>query len=249
MAGHDLSSDGNGNGTLKFTQDWFSHNIPTWTKLLSSLRGKRSVHALEIGVFEGRSTCWLLETVLTGDGATVDCIDTFAGAMEHDKLDLSSLQACFESNVAAWRDRVNVHVGMSAAILPTLSGPYDLLYIDGSHTARDVLVDIVLAWRLAADDAILIFDDYAWPMYPDQPWFQPKLAVDSFLACFAGWYEVLHVGYQVAIRKSAQFSSPANAAKKTLATSASGREVCAFSSFGGQEITYKIEIPQKREFR
>jgi predicted O-methyltransferase YrrM len=234
---------------MEFTQDWFSHNIPTWTKLLSQLRGKSLVRALEIGVFEGRSTCWLLENVLTGDGATVDCIDTFAGAMEHCELDLSSLQTRFESNVTAWRSRVNVHVGMSAEILPTLIGPYDLLYIDGSHTARDVLVDTVLAWRLAADNAILIFDDYAWPKYPDQPWFRPQLAVDSFLACFAGWYEVLDVGYQMAIRKRAQFSPPAQMARPPAKTPALRADAWAFNSSSAEQTTYKIEIPQKRGFR
>jgi hypothetical protein len=193
---------------MAFTQDWFSNNIPSWSRLLAELRGRDKVRALEIGVFEGRSTRWLLENILTGQDASVDCIDTFEGSMEHATMDLSSLRDRFEANVSPWRERVGIHVGKSADILPTLSGPYDFIYIDGSHTARDVLTDAVLTWRLAADNAILIFDDYAWPSYRDRPWLHPKLAVDSFVACHAGWCEILERGYQMAIRKLPVYSPP-----------------------------------------
>ncbi len=193
---------------MEFTQDWFSHNIQSWIRCLSEFRDKPGIRALEIGVFEGQSTCWLLENILTGVNSSVDCIDTFAGGMEHVGLDMSTIQSRFESNTAPWRERVDLHVGHSAQLLPTLSGHYDIIYIDGSHTACDVLTDAVLAWRLAGDDAVIIFDDYNWPKYLDQPWLRPQMAIDAFLQCFTGWYKVLEVGYQVAIRKLATYSPP-----------------------------------------
>jgi predicted O-methyltransferase YrrM len=216
---------------MAFTQDWFSQNIPIWSRLLAGLRGRENVRVLEIGVFEGRSTCWLLENILTGPGATVDCIDTFEGSMEHAEMDLSSLRDRFEANISPWRERVGIHVGKSADILPGLSGPYDFLYIDGSHTAPDVLADAVLAWRLAAADAILIFDDYAWPRYRDQPWLHPKLAVDSFLACHAGWHEILEKGYQLAIRKLPEYSPP-------RAPRTTGQQGAPLSSLWGGSFGY-----------
>lgn len=196
---------------VKFSEDWFSQNVPTWTHLLAEFRGRSGVRTLEIGVFEGRSTCWLLENILTGEGSTIDCIDTFAGGMEHvyRGLDMAAVRTRFEANTAPWRERVTLHVGKSAELLPKLSGPYDFIYVDGSHVAADVLVDIVLAWRLARDNGIMIFDDYAWPRYLDQPWLRPQMAIDAFLQCFAGWYEVLQAGRQVAIRKLPAYQSPA----------------------------------------
>ncbi|HEX5865989.1 MAG TPA: class I SAM-dependent methyltransferase [Casimicrobiaceae bacterium] len=196
---------------MKFSEDWFSQNVPTWTDLLAEFRGRSGVRTLEIGVFEGRSTCWLLENILTGEGSTIDCIDTFAGGMEHvyRGLDMAAVRTRFEANTAPWRERVTLHVGKSAELLPTLSGPYDFIYVDGSHVAADVLVDIVLAWRLARDNGIMIFDDYAWPRYLDQPWLRPQMAIDAFLQCFAGWYEVLQAGRQVAIRRLPVYRSPA----------------------------------------
>ena len=48
-----------------FTQDWFSHNIPGLESIVKLLPSNKDI--LEIGSFEGRSTCWLLENVLADD--------------------------------------------------------------------------------------------------------------------------------------------------------------------------------------
>lgn len=52
----------------KFTEDWFSGNIPLWTEVLAPFKGKPDIHYLEIGVWEGRSAIWVLENILTPYG-------------------------------------------------------------------------------------------------------------------------------------------------------------------------------------
>jgi len=37
---------------------------------------------------------------------------------------------------------------------------YDIVYIDGSHVANDVLQDAVLVWQLVKVGGFMIFDDY-----------------------------------------------------------------------------------------
>ncbi|WP_162666955.1 class I SAM-dependent methyltransferase [Gemmata massiliana] len=61
-----------------FTEDWFAYNVPVWARVLAPLVGK-PVRALEIGVFEGRSTVWLLENVLTHPDVSLTWTDTFGG--------------------------------------------------------------------------------------------------------------------------------------------------------------------------
>lgn len=192
-----------------FREDWFSENIPIWTRLLAEHRGKPSLRYLEIGVFEGRSTCWLLENILTCPDARIECIDNFEGGMNSAPagLDMTAVRQRFESNAAPWQDKLTLHVGTSAEILPTLTNKFDFVYIDGSHQAKDVLTDSVYSWYLLKPNGIIIFDDYEWDIY-HEAWRNPKLAIQSFLRSFTGWYQVLHVGYQVAIRKLAVYAPP-----------------------------------------
>ena len=190
---------------MEFTQDWFTPNIPNWTTLLAELRGRPGARALEVGSFEGRSACWLLENILTGPGARLDCVDTFTGAVEQRLgIETRGIRARFDANIAPWRERVTVHVGLSADVLRVLSGAYDFIYIDGSHLAPDVLADAVLAWRLLKPGGIMIFDDFLWNLLP-RPEQQPGTAIRSFLHCHAGWFDVLRVDGQVAIRKRAAY--------------------------------------------
>lgn len=48
-----------------FSQDWTSVNTDKWYSLLQKYKDKDNVNFMEIGCFQGRSTVWLLENILT----------------------------------------------------------------------------------------------------------------------------------------------------------------------------------------
>ncbi len=73
---------------------------------------------------------------------------------------------------------------------------YDLIYVDGSHEAEDVLVDAVMAWRLLKVAGMVIFDDYGLGG-------GVKDAVDVFLNFFAHKLNLIHISFQVFIEKTA----------------------------------------------
>jgi predicted O-methyltransferase YrrM len=188
-----------------FTEDW-SGERQYWKELLHPFAGWPGIRALEIGCYEGQATTWLLSEVLTGDRASVTVIDTFAGSAEFERLGIAAegMLERFTANVEPWRDRVEIIVGESFEHLRVLlerGDVFQLIYVDGSHAAPDVLADAVLAWRMLADGGLMIFDDYGWTeaeLPPDAP----RLAIDSFLAVHALELSVVHRGYQVAVRKS-----------------------------------------------
>jgi predicted O-methyltransferase YrrM len=165
---------------------------------------------LEIGAYEGRSTVWFLEHVVTGAGSKLTSVDTWLGSIENDPGEMSAVWERFQTNTHGHVDAGRLHVVVSksqqflaaqVAIVPDDARPqFDIIYVDGSHAAPDVLSDAVLSWALLAPDGILVFDDYWWSgMYTEQD--RPRFAIDSFLACFLGQYDELHRGYQVVIRK------------------------------------------------
>lgn len=77
---------------------------------------------------------------------------------------------------------------------------YDFIYIDGSHTAPDVLTDAVMAWPLLKVGGLMVFDDYIWGEIRDIL-HRPKLAIDTFVNIFAESIEMVHAGYQLVIKK------------------------------------------------
>lgn len=186
---------------MPFSQDWFTPNIPHLAGLLQPWQGRDGLSFLEIGCFEGRSTVWFLENVLTAPSSTITCVDTFRGSDEHDPLavDPDALRAVFQTNIARFGTRVRVLEGDSRVVLRSMApdARFDLVYVDGSHRAPDVLSDAVLSWPLVRPGGLLVFDDYRWKGTGSRP----RVAIDAFLRVHRGTYELLHKGYQVAIRK------------------------------------------------
>ena len=78
---------------------------------------------------------------------------------------------------------------------------YDFIYIDGSHTAKDVLTDACMAWPLLKPKGVMVFDDYLWTPNARDILHRPKLAIDVFTNLFAEEVEFVHIGYQLVIRK------------------------------------------------
>jgi predicted O-methyltransferase YrrM len=188
-----------------FTHDWFLHQIGPWEPLFRELEG-RSAQLLEIGSFEGLSACYMLWRL---PDAHVTCVDTFAGSVEYAvrEVDLATLQDVFTRNVALVDgSRVRTMVADSRRALLDLIAAgerFDLVFVDGSHLALDVLVDAALSWQLLAAGGFLVFDDYEWTGVGDDPLLRPGAAIDAFLELLDGRYELLRKDVQVAVRKVA----------------------------------------------
>jgi len=192
------SVDGTEDGRYRFSSGWHLRHLELWTEVLGDLRGQPNLRYLEVGVFEGRSLVWMLENVLTHPTSRATAIDVFAGDYEE----------VFDANMEASgvADKVTKLVGPSAQELRKLSGAeYHVIYIDGSHTADDVLLDAALSWDLLAPGGVLIFDDYAWEgrrgSAPLPEELRPQLAIDAFVTANRYSLELVHRGYQLIVRK------------------------------------------------
>lgn len=186
LKGWDLCQERN----YQFTQDWFSDNIPIWTKHLNVLRNTPESQILEVGSYQGMSTCWFLDHLLTHPTARITCIDPY-------------FKPEFEYNIAqtSAAQKVIKKIGYSQDILSSLPANfYDIVYIDGSHLAKDTLEEALQAWRLTKVGGTIIFDDYEVKdkSNPEQ---QAKVGIDYFLKWVLNSIQVIHKGYQLIIRK------------------------------------------------
>lgn len=192
-------SDQNPRG-YRFTIDWFTHAIPSWEEALGPFAGKPDLRYLEIGVYEGRSLLWMLDNVLTHSGARATGIDPF--------LDKKS-ELLFRANLekSGHAGKVTVIVGFSQTELRKLPlDSFDVVYIDGSHTADDVLADATLSFDLLRVGGLMIFDDYRWTgtqrgRTPLPPELRPQVAINAFITAYRNRVEVVYRGYQLMLRK------------------------------------------------
>jgi len=183
-----------------FTMDWVSTNFSHWRPILDELDG-RPARILEIGSFEGLSTCFLLWRLPL---ASLTCVDTFEGVTENAGIAVGGLEATFDANVALLDpSRVRKLVGDSKRKLLDLSDDaeqFELVYVDGSHLG-DVLVDAALAWGLLARNGTIVFDDYRWAYLGDDPLLRPGKAIDAFCELVEGKFDVVFRNDQVALRR------------------------------------------------
>ena len=77
---------------------------------------------------------------------------------------------------------------------------FDIIFIDASHLAKDVLSDAILSWKILKNGGVLIFDDYKWNKL-EKNIDKPKIAIDSFLKIYSNEIKILAMKYQVLIQK------------------------------------------------
>lgn len=83
---------------FKFSVDWFLGVVGKWREILLPLKDKQ-LNVLEIGSFEGMSSAWLLDNILTNEKSKITCVDPFTGSDEHDEKTKAGLYERFHNNI------------------------------------------------------------------------------------------------------------------------------------------------------
>lgn len=183
----------------EYTQDWFSIYIPVWDRIIAQEKPKK---ILEIGSFEGRSACYLIAkcAALVEGEISITCVDTWEGSIEHRPgapvaAVMGEVERRFDHNTRLALSKAEKSIGLrklkqnsrdalAGLIAHGALESFDLIYIDGSHEAPDVLADATMAFPLLRIGGTMIFDDYLWSM--QRPGAQdvllmPKPAIDAFM--------------------------------------------------------------------
>lgn len=205
---------------------WFDGHINQWWTLYHDMAG-RPVNFLELGSYEGRSTVWMLESLLTHPQSHITCVDPFVYfevpvyVENEEKVVLdnmsrpimassggqplrSKLETSFDTNIARFVDKVTKVKGFSEDVLRTMPRvpTFDLVYIDGDHHGANVLEDIILVWPLVKVGGSVVFDDYGWGQGTLPNRVTPRPAIDAFYTVYGDRLKVTHAAYQVHVQKT-----------------------------------------------
>jgi predicted O-methyltransferase YrrM len=167
-----------------YTHDWASAFRANAEKFFLPLAHLPLAY-LEIGVYEGRSMCWMLDNVLKHFGSLAIGVDC-------------KVQSNGWGNLAPYGGRVTIYEGDSKVIVPRLNTQFDIVYIDGDHSAKGCLFDTVAAWRICKEGGIVLWDDYVSRDKSNRV----AKAVQAFLSCLRKReYHILEDGEQFAVQK------------------------------------------------
>jgi len=180
--------------------DWFTGGYAeaAFARHLLPLAGQ-PLQCLQIGAYCGDASVWLLENVLTEVGGWLVDVDTWVGSAEidHEAINFGAVNQFYLDRMKHYT-RVGKFTGTSDDYFSMRPAAFDFIYVDGAHTAEQVLRDAVNADRFLKVGGLLAFDDYAWGGGARDV---PKPAIDAFLRCYEQRYEVLEIDLQVWARK------------------------------------------------
>jgi hypothetical protein len=182
--------------------NWFEGQKYNFEEQLSHLADKPNLRFLQVGVYTGDASVWLLENILTYQSSLLLDVDTWAGSneSEHSKIDFDTVYEYYKERVKSYPNVRSVR-NNSDNFFRNNKNEFDFIYIDGDHTSAQVARDANSSWALLKSGGILAFDDYGWgkDLPPDDT---PKPAIDNFLKEHVGEYTQLVDSYQVWIRKN-----------------------------------------------
>lgn len=189
----------------QFDSDWFSYNIPSWETHLSHLKNKPNITGLEIGVYQGRSTCWLLDNIFTHPSARLVAVDPFTGNEENKNMpEINTLYQTFLQNTGEYGPRTICYKSKSRDFFKLNELQFDFIYIDGDHHSYACLEDGVRAWEFLKQGGIMIFDDYGGGTAEERGQNSNRIpfpGISAFMICYGDLIDIVSVNYQVIIRK------------------------------------------------
>lgn len=181
--------------------NWFDSQKYNFENYLTKFKGKPDLKFLQVGVYTGDASDWLLTSILLDPSSTLTDVDTWQGSdeREHEAIDFDAIYGIYLNRMDKYENVMSIK-GDSTYVLPNLKEKYDFIYIDGDHTEKAVYRDATNAWPLLKSQGILAFDDYLWGQ-DVHPSLRPMIAIDNFLQEKQGEYVLLSQDYQVWIQK------------------------------------------------
>ncbi len=186
-----------------FTTHWFDRHASEWMRIFESERLlDKPVTILEIGSWEGRSTCFFLQYLRS---AHITAVDTWQGGDEHATYtQVGEIERLFSENLARFGNRVTKNKSTSLEYFSKRNEEtlFDVIYVDGSHRADDVMIDAIQSFAALKPGGILIFDDYTFLFYKKMK-DNSVFSLNCFLKMKQDEYTILSVTSQLVIKKRA----------------------------------------------
>jgi predicted O-methyltransferase YrrM len=198
---------------MSYTRNWNQEFVNN----TNQIKLKNQKLCLEIGSFEGLTSNYIVDNILSDDGKLI-CIDPLTDTYLVENLSENDI----EHNNNGWKyfngqydrfientknnlesKKIELYRELSSEALPKLKEKYkdkfDFIYIDGDHRDFAVYFDAVNSFEICKPNGYILFDDYLWEDYSNHK--ITKDGIDRFINEYRDKLDVVINAYQVMIRK------------------------------------------------
>lgn len=118
------------------------------------------VDFLQIGVFVGESSMWMLDNALIHSDSTLTDVDTWLGSPEHVDIDFIAVENEYDFRVQGRTIKIKTD---SDSFFASNDKQFDFVYIDAEHSLEQVVRDGTNGLNALKTGGIIAFDDFFHP--------------------------------------------------------------------------------------
>jgi predicted O-methyltransferase YrrM len=183
----------------KYSQVWFLTS-EIRQRILQFIDTSKINTILEIGCFEGLSSVFFADNLLNNTNSRLTCVDPFLNIDNNDHLIFltNNEENNFDYNIKHCNNsnKIEVKKITSDTFFETNTRTFNFIYIDGCHECDFIKRDMENSFKVLEKGGIMWMDDYG-----GGDGIKIKNTMNTFLDTYNGLYDVIHIGYQLAIRK------------------------------------------------
>ncbi len=180
-----------------YVHNWFINSELKRYKFDPSFLSKE-LHILEIGSYEGLSSCYFSDNFINHESSSLTCVDPFDIADPTTPL-TDNTETIFKENIKKSKNSHKcIHYkGYSNDFFKENKRLFDFIYIDGSHQIEDIKQDFENSIKVIKKNGIIWMDDYLGGAIGND---DIKNCIDDCLEKYKERIEIIHKGYQIAFR-------------------------------------------------
>ena len=178
---------------FSISKNWFGYS-ELKNYLQSIAENQIFYNILEIGSFEGCSSCFFSDIILNHENGSLTCVDPFISD-GCSLTDHTTLKDKFYSNISKSKNysKIKVVEDFSDNFYSSqIESKFNFIYIDGEHSEKQILKDLDECFRLAEINALIWCDDY------NNQW---KHVFDDWLTKKEDNIKIIHSNYQLGFIK------------------------------------------------
>lgn len=180
---------------MEFSNNWFN-NSELKLNIYNYLNPNNINKILEIGVYEGASSCYFSDNFLNKEGSLLVCVDPF-NTMDTTSPVTQDTFLIFKNNISKSKNWKKVLLSKlySKDFFKKNKNTFDFIYIDGSHIPNDIKSDFEESLKIINNKGIIYCDDYLGGNN-----YEIKQVYDELYDKYKDKLTIVHKGYQIAFQ-------------------------------------------------